>query len=184
MRAGNMLNPAPVVMVSCGTSVDEYNIITVAWTGTVCSEPPLCYISLRPERHSYDIIKNNKEFVINLVNEKLAKQTDWCGVNSGSKFDKFDFTNLTPARGSKIMTPIILESPINLECKVLQTLSLGSHNMFISEIVAVDADKSLFDKKTDKLDIQKAKLICYSHGFYFALGSVIGKFGFSVSKKQ
>ena len=183
LKAGNMLNPAPIVMVSCGYTIDEYNIITIAWTGTLCTDPPLCYISVRPERHSYNIIKQQCEFAINLVNDKLATAADWCGVNSGKKYDKFAETGLTPIHASKIKAPIILEAPVNIECKVKQIIPLGSHDMFLSEIVAVDADENIFNKKTDVFDLKKANLICYSHGQYYALGQILGKFGFSVQKK-
>ena len=184
LKAGNMLNPTPVVMVSCGYSIDEYNIITIAWTGTLCTDPPLCYISIRPQRYSYNIIKENREFVINLVNDKLSAYADWCGVKSGAKVDKFEATGLTPVRGSKISAPLILESPVNIECKVKEIIPLGSHDMFLSEIVAVDADKSLFNSKTNALELKKANLVSYSHGNYFNLGKLIGKFGFSVEKKK
>ena len=183
MRAGNMLNPSPVVMVSCGSSPDEYNIITVAWTGTICSEPALCYISVRPERHSYDIIKRNGEFVINLVNKDLAPIADWCGVKSGKKFNKFLETGLTPLRGTKVKAPIIHEAPVNIECKVKEVLPLGSHDMFIAEVVAVHAKENLFNYKTDALELQRANLVTYSHGHYYDLGKILGKFGFSVEKK-
>lgn len=183
LKAGNMLNPTPVVMVSCGYSILEYNIITIAWTGTICSDPPMCYISVRPERHSYKIIKENGEYVINLVNDKLAPYADWCGVKSGDKFDKFDYTGLTPSRCNIVKAPMILESPVNIECKVKEIIKLGTHDMFISEIVSVCADKNLFDKKSDALNLKRANLISYSHGFYHQLGNTIGKFGFSVQKK-
>ena len=134
LKVGNMLNPTPVVMVSCGETPDEYNIITVAWTGTLCSDPPMCYISVRPERHSYAILKERKQFVINLVNEPLAAATDWCGVRSGKKYNKFFETNLTPIRGNVVKAPMIYESPVNLECEVTDIVSLGSHNMLAENI--------------------------------------------------
>ncbi|MCQ2283846.1 MAG: flavin reductase family protein [Bacteroidales bacterium] len=182
MRAGNMLNPAPVVMVSCGSSIDEYNIITIAWTGTLCSDPALCYISVRPERHSYHLIKESGEFVINLVNHDLAPIADWCGVKSGKKFNKFLETGLTPVRGTQVKAPMIDEAPVNLECKVKQIIPLGSHDMFIAEIVAVHAKENLFNYKTDALELQRANLVSYSHGHYYDLGKILGKFGFSVEK--
>lgn len=183
MRAGNMLNPSPVVMVSCGNSIDEYNIITVAWTGTLCSDPPLCYISVRPERHSYEIIKRTGEFVINLVNKELAPIADWCGVKSGKNFHKFLEKGLTPVRGTETSAPMIDESPVNLECKVKQIVPLGSHDMFVAEVVAVHAKESLFNFKTDALELQRANLVTYSHGHYYDLGKILGKFGYSVEKK-
>jgi len=183
IKPGNMLNPSPVVMVSCGSDIEEYNIITVAWTGTICSDPPMCYISVRPERHSYNILKNNKEFVLNLVTEQLANVTDWCGVKSGKKFNKFYETNLTPIKAQKVKAPLIAESPVNIECIVKDIIPLGSHDMFIAEVVAVNVDASLIDKKTNAIRLFQANLITYSHGQYFGLGKILGKFGFSVQKK-
>ncbi len=183
MKPGNMLNPAPVVMVSCGKTLDEYNIITIAWTGTICSDPPMCYISVRPERHSYNIIKESGEFVINLVNRELAPIADWCGVKSGKKFNKFFETGLTPVRGTQVGAPMIDEAPVNLECKVKQIVPLGSHDMFIAEVVAVHVKNNLFNYQTDALELQRANLVCYSHGHYYDLGKILGKFGFSVEKQ-
>lgn len=183
MRAGNMLNPTPVVMVSCGSTPEDYNIVTVAWTGTVSSDPPLCYISLRPTRHSYDLIKKSGEFVINLVSQDLAAVADWCGVRSGQKYHKFLETGLTPVRGQQVAAPMIAESPVNMECRVKEIIPLGTHDMFLAEIVAVHAQESLFNRKTDALELQRANLVTYSHGHYYNLGKIIGKFGFSVEKK-
>ena len=184
LKAGNLLNPTPVVMVSCGETPDEYNIITVAWCGTVCSDPPMCYISVRPERHSYPILKERKEFVINLVSTELAERTDWCGVRSGKKFNKFLETDLTPVRGSAVKAPMIFESPVNLECVVKQIIPLGTHDMFLAEIVAVHANESLFDPKSGAMRLERAHLVSYSNGHYYELGKIIGKFGFSVEKKN
>lgn len=183
MKPGNMLNPTPVVMVSCGNTPDNYNIITVAWTGTICSDPAMCYIAVRPSRHSYPIIKEEKEFVINLVNDKLVTEADWCGVKSGKKFNKFIIAGLTPIRGNKVKAPLIYESPVNLECVVKEIIPLGTHDMFVAEIVAVHADQNLFDKKSDALLLERANLVAYSHGQYYNLGKKLGKFGFSVQKK-
>lgn len=184
LKPGNMLNPTPVVMVSCGSTPDEFNIITIAWCGTLCSDPPLCYISVRPNRHSYPILKKNQEFVINLVSNDLAERTDWCGVRSGAKFNKFVETGLTPVRGNQVKAPMILESPVNLECVVKQVIPLGTHDMFMAEIVAVHANESLFDKKTGAMHLERANLVAYSNGHYYGLGKIIGKFGFSVQKKK
>jgi flavin reductase (DIM6/NTAB) family NADH-FMN oxidoreductase RutF len=184
LRGGNMLNPTPVVMVSCGSTPDEYNIITIAWTGTVNSDPPMCSISVRPERHSYDIIKKEGCFVINLVNKELTLYADWCGVRSGKKYNKFIETGLTPIRASKINAPMIEESPVNLECKVTQIIPMGSHDMFLAEVVAVHVNESLFSKKTDALELFRANLATYSHGHYYTLGEKLGKFGFSVEKRK
>lgn len=184
LRAGNMLNPTPVVMVSCGDTVDEYNIITVAWTGTLCSDPPLCYISVRPSRHSYGIIQRTGEFVINLVSQELAAVADWCGVRSGKDYHKFMETGLTPVRGTKVSAPMIKEAPVSLECKVQKVVPLGTHDMFVAEVLAVHADDALFNRRTDALELQRANLVTYSHGHYYNLGKIIGKFGFSVEKKK
>ena len=184
LRGGNMLNPTPVVMVSCGSTLDEYNIITIAWAGTVCSDPPMCSISVRPERYSYDIIKREGSFVINLVNKQLAPFADWCGVRSGRKYNKFVETGLTPIRATNVNAPMIEESPVNLECKVTQIIPLGSHDMFLAEVVAVHVNEKLFSPKTDAIDLRRADLVTYSHGHYYALGEILGKFGFSVEKRK
>lgn len=179
-----MLNPTPVVMVSCGSTLDEYNIITIAWAGTVCSDPPMCSISVRPERYSYDIIKKERAFVINLVDKKLASCADWCGVRSGRKYNKFVETGLTPIRATKVNAPMIEESPVNLECKVTQIIPLGSHDLFLAEVVAVHVNENLFSPKTDAIDLRRADLVTYSHGHYYTLGDILGKFGFSVEKRK
>ena len=179
-----MLNPTPVVMVSCGSTLDEYNIITIAWAGTVCSDPPMCSISVRPERHSYNIIKKEGAFVINLVDKKLAPFADWCGVRSGRKYNKFLETGLTPVRATQINAPMIGESPVNLECKVTQIIPLGSHDLFLAEVVAVHVNEKLFSPKTDAIDLHRADLVTYSHGHYYTLGDILGKFGFSVQKNR
>lgn len=184
LRGGNMLNPTPVVMVSCGSTPDEYNIITIAWAGTINSDPPMCSISVRPERHSYDIIKREGSFVINLVNKELTPFADWCGVRSGQKYNKFMETGLTPVRASKVNAPMIEESPVNLECKVTQIIPMGSHDLFLAEVVAVHVIESLFSKKTDAIELFRANLVTYSHGHYYTLGEKLGKFGFSVEKKK
>ena len=184
LKPSSILNPVPVVMVSCGETIDEYNILTIAWTGTVCSTPPMCYISVRKERHSYDIIKRTGQFVINLVTTDLVSRTDWCGVRSGKKYNKFLETDLTPVKASKVKAPLIYECPVNIECEVKQIIPLGSHDMFLAEVVAIHADEKLFDPKTDELQLYKANLAAYSHGQYFALGKILGKFGFSVKKKK
>lgn len=179
-----MLYPLPAVMVTCGEHPDEYNILTVAWVGTICSDPAMCYISVRPERHSYPIIKRTGEFVINLTTEALAKATDWCGVRSGSKYDKFKEMHLTPAPSAVVSAPVIAESPVNIECKVKQIIPLGTHDMFIAEVVNVQVDDSLLHPETDALELDKAHLLSYSHGHYYRMGDVIGKFGWSVQKKK
>ena len=173
--------PLPVVMVSCGTT-EKPNIITIAWTGILASEPPKTYVSVRKERFSYDMIKNSGEFVINLVNAELVKSADYCGVASGRNVDKFDTCGLTPKEAFKLDCPIIEESPLSLECKVSDIIPLGSHDMFIADIVSVDVEESLIDAK-GRLDLNSAELVSYSHGEYCKLGKKLGTFGFSVRKK-
>lgn len=183
-KPGNMIYPLPAVMVSCGTKPEEYNIITISWTGTINTDPAMCYISVRKERFSHNIIKNSGEFVINLTTTKLAFATDWCGVKSGKDFNKFKEMKLTPEKASIIKTPLITESPVNIECKVTQIIELGSHDMFIAKIVAVNAEEKLIDKKTGAFNLRQAEPITYTHGNYYELGEKIGKFGFSVRKKK
>jgi flavin reductase (DIM6/NTAB) family NADH-FMN oxidoreductase RutF len=183
-KPGTMIYPLPAVMVSCGAEPSEYNIITVAWTGTICTDPAMCYISVRPSRHSYNIIRKNGEFVINLTTKPLTFVTDWCGVKSGKDHNKFKETGLTPVPASKIKAPLIKESPVNIECIVREIKELGSHHMFISEVVAINADEEYIDKKTGAFRLFDAAPVCYSHGKYFETGKLIGKFGFSVEKKK
>jgi flavin reductase (DIM6/NTAB) family NADH-FMN oxidoreductase RutF len=183
-KPGTMIYPLPAVMVSCGVTSAEYNIITVSWTGTICTEPPMCYISVRPSRHSYGIIKRNGNYVINLTTRSLAYATDWCGVKSGSKFNKFEKMKLTPVPATKVNSPMIKESPVNIECVVREIKELGTHHMFISEVVAVNAEKELFDEKTGLFRLNDAQPLCYLHGKYYLTGEFLGKFGFSVQKKR
>ena len=180
LKPGTMIYPIPAVMVSCGATAEEYNIMTVAWTGTICSEPPMCYVSIRPERHSYDIIKRTGEFVINLTTVALAEATDWCGVRSGRDFDKFAHCGLTAERSAVVAAPSIGEAPVSVECRVRQIVPLGSHDMFIADVVNVAVEESLIDAQSGKLDLQRAGLLCYSHGEYFAVGDLVGTFGYSV----
>lgn len=179
-KAGAMIAPVPAVLVSCGSTADEWNILTIAWCGTICSEPPMCYVSIRPERHSYDIIKRTGEFVINLTNEALARATDWCGVRSGRDFDKFAECGLSAEKSNIVAAPSIGEAPISIECRVKDIVALGSHDMFIAEVVSVAVDEQYIDPKTGKLDLAKAKLIAYAHGEYFSIGESIGTFGWTV----
>lgn len=183
-KPGTMIYPLPAVMISCGATPEEYNILTVSWTGTICTNPAMCYISVRPERHSYEIIKRTGEFVINLTNEQLAQATDWCGVKSGKDYNKFNEMKLTPVKGEKVSAPIIAESPLCIECKVKEIVPLGSHDMFIAEVVNVLADSRYIDKETDTFKMQDAKLISYTHGHYYKQGEEIGRFGWSVRKKN
>lgn len=179
-----MIYPLPAVMVSCGAVPEEYNIITISWTGTICTDPAMCYISVRPTRHSYGIIKARGEYVINLTTKSLAFAADWCGVKSGSKFRKFDEMGLTPIAASRVNAPMIGESPVSIECIVKDIIELGSHHMFISEVVAVNADEKYIDGKTGLFRLNDSEPVCYSHGKYYETGNLIGKFGFSVDKKK
>ena len=182
-RAGNMLYPLPAVMVSCRRGDEKPNIITVAWTGTVCSDPAMVYISVRPERYSYDIIRESGEFVINLTTESLAEVTDWCGVRSGRDVDKFAQMHLTPVPSKYVSVPSIAESPVNIECRVKQVIPLGSHDMFLAEVLGVTADADYMDEN-GYFDLAASAPLVYSHGAYFGQGKKIGKFGFSVQKKK
>lgn len=181
-KSGTFIYPIPAVMVSCGT-MEESNIITVAWTGILNTNPAMCYISVRPERYSHNIIKENGEFAINLTTRQLAYATDWCGVKSGRDVDKFKEMKLTKEKANFISVPLIKESPVSVECKVKEIVPLGSHDMFVAEIVAIDADEKYIDEK-GAFDISKCDLIAYANGGYYPLESKIGKFGYSVQKKS
>lgn len=181
-KPGNMLYPLPVVMVSSAGKHGEKNVFTVAWAGTVCSSPPMVSISVRPERYSYGLIRETGEFVINLATKELARATDYCGVRSGRDEDKFASLGLTPVKAQKVAAPLIEESPVNIECKVTQIISLGTHDMFLAEVVAVNADEKYMDEK-NKFHLEKAEPIVYSHGAYLTCGQQLGTFGYSVRKK-
>lgn len=182
-KPGTMIYPLPAVLVSCGSVEGEHNLFTVAWTGTVCTNPPMCYISVRPERHSYDIIKRTGEFVINLTTASLARATDWCGVRSGRDYDKFTEMGLTLEPAAVVQAPVVGESPISIECKVQQIIELGSHDMFLADVVNVLVDDKYINPDSGRLELERAEPIVYSHGEYFQLGEVIGHFGWSVRKK-
>lgn len=171
-------------MVTCGDCEDNYNILTVAWTGTICTDPPMCYVSIRKERHSYDLVKRTGEFVINLTTETLAAATDWCGVRSGRDYNKFKEMHLHAEKAQVVKAPLIQESPLNIECKVTEIKELGSHDMFIAEVVAINAEDSLIDKGTGAFQLNHAHPLAYSHGKYYGLGEKLGGFGFSVKKKK
>ena len=181
-KGGTLLAPVPPVMVSCGT-MEKPNIITVAWTGLINTIPPKTYISVRPSRHSYELIKESGEFAINLTPTSLVKQADWCGIHTGRKVDKFARCNLTPDEANEISAPLILECPISLECKVFDVIPMGTHDMFLADIVAVDVATGLLDK-SGRLCIERAHLAAFAHGEYFELGKSLGKFRFSVVKKK
>lgn len=181
-KSGTFLYPIPAVMVSCGT-MEKSNIITVAWTGIINTNPAMVYISVRPERYSYDIISNTKEFVINLTTTDLAYATDWCGVKSGKNIDKFEHLKLTKENAEYVKCPMIKESPVNVECRVREIKKLGSHHMFIADVLSIHADNNYIDKN-GAFDITKCNLISYANGKYFSLGKQVGKFGYSVKKKK
>lgn len=181
-KPGNMLNPVPAVMVSVTDKEGKLNIITVAWAGTVCTNPPMVSISVRPSRYSYQILEETGEFVINLTNESLVKACDYCGVVSGRDVNKFAKTGLTPIPMEHVHAMGIDESPVNMECKITEKRELGSHTMFIAEVVGVTVDDRYMDE-TGKFHINESGLVMYSHGEYFALGKKLGKFGYSVKKK-
>ena len=181
-KSGTFIYPIPAVMVSCG-DMEKSNIITVAWTGILNTNPATVYISVRPTRYSYNIIKETKEFAINLTTTKLARATDWCGVKTGAKFDKFKEMNLHKEKANFINCPLIKESPVSIECKVKEIKNLGSHHMFIADVLSIDADDKYIDEN-GAFDISKCDLIAYANGGYYSLGKKVGKFGYSVQKKK
>lgn len=183
-KPGTMLYPVPAVLVSCGETGGVRNIITIAWTGVVCTDPAMCSISIRPQRFSYGLIRNSGEFVINLTTAAMARAVDWCGVKSGRDLDKFKEMKLTAVPAQHVRAPLIAESPVNLECRVREVRQLGSHHLFIAEILAVHADPAYFDARTGFFDLAAAGPLCYCHGHYYRLGKHIGKFGFAVEKKK
>lgn len=180
-KGSTLLAPVPPTLVSCGT-MDAPNMLTVAWAGVINTQPPRVGISIRPERHSYGLIRESGEFVINLPTVPLLRAVDWCGVRSGRDYDKFKEMDLTPAAGSTVSAPLIEESPLNLECKVFQVIPLGSHDLFLADVAAIQVDESLLDAN-GKLCLDQANLLAYAHGQYFSLGDVLGTFGYSVRKK-
>lgn len=182
-KPGNMLYPLPAVMVSAADTEGNANILTVAWTGTVCSDPAMLYISVRPSRYSYQMIRDTGEFVVNLTTKELAYATDWCGVKSGRDVDKWKEMKLTKGVAAKLEhAPVILESPVNIECRVTEVKELGSHHMFLAEVAAVQVDEK-YMKKNGKFELNSTGLLAYSHGEYFGLGKDLGRFGFSVKKR-
>ena len=181
-KPGTFLYPLPAVMVSCG-NIEKSNIITVAWTGILNTNPAMVYISVRPTRYSYNLIKESGEFVINLTTKDLAYATDWCGVKTGAKVDKFAEMHLTKEKAKFVKCPMIKESPVSVECKVKEIKELGSHHMFVAEVLAINADEKYIDEK-GAFDISKCDLIAYSNGNYYSLGKKIGRFGFSVQKNK
>ncbi len=182
-KPGNMLYPLPAVMVSCGEFGGYSNIVTAAWTGTACSDPPMVYVSLRPERYSYGIIDASREYVINLVTEDLARAMDFCGVRSGKDVDKWKECGLTPVPSETVKCPAIAESPVNIECRVKQKIELGSHHMFLAEVTAVKVNGEYMNEK-GAFELNASHLLAYSHGTYFGLGKKLGTFGYSVKKQK
>ena len=183
-RPGTQIYPLPAVIVTCGDHPDNWNMLTIAWTGTICSDPAMCFISVRPERYSYPLLTRCMEFTINLTTKEMAAATDWVGVRSGREFNKWKETGLTPLPGEKVSSPTIEESPLSIECRVKSVVSLGSHDMFIADVLNVRADSRYLDSETGRFRLEDANLIAYSHGHYFSLGEMLGKFGFSVQKKS
>lgn len=183
-KPGTLIYPLPAVLVSCGETEEEKNLLTVAWTGTICSDPAMCYISVRKERHSHAILKRTGEFVINLTTRALCRATDWCGVRSGRDYDKFKEMNLTPLWAKHVKAPLVAESPVAIECRVKQVLELGTHDMFIAEVVGIEVDPQYINPETGKFELERADLVAYSHGEYYTLGEKIGTFGYSVRKKR
>lgn len=181
-RPGTQIYPLPAVIVTCGNSPKNWNLLTVSWTGTICSDPAMCFISVRPERHSYPLIVENMEFTINLTTTKMAWSTDWVGVRSGKDYNKWEITGLTPLPGEKVASPSILQSPLSIECRVKEIIKLGTHDMFLADVLNVRVDADLLDDN-GKFNLEEAGLIAYVHGHYYSLGEMIGKFGFSVKKK-
>ena len=181
-KPGTFIYPIHAIMVTSGT-MEKSNIMTVAWTGIQNTNPAIVYISVRPERYSYNLIKENMEFAINLTTKELAYATDWCGVKSGSKVDKFKEMHLTKQKGNFVKCPLIEESPVSIECKVIEIKELGSHHMFVAEVLSIDADEKYIDEK-GAFDISKCGLIAYANGGYYELGNKLGKFGYSVQKKK
>lgn len=182
-KGGTMINPLPALLVTCGANREEWNMLTVAWAGTVCTNPPMCYISVRPERHSYPLIVRNMEFTINLTTEDMARATDFCGVRSGRDLNKWEATGLTPLPGEMVKSPTIGQSPLSIECRVKQITRLGSHDMILAEVLCCRADEGYIDPQTGKFRLEDARLLAYSHGQYHGLTPTLGHFGFSVRKK-
>lgn len=181
-KPGNMIYPLPAVLVTCRGKDGQENVFTVAWTGTVCTNPPMAYISVRPSRYSFDLIKETGEFVINLTTEDMDFATDFCGVQSGRDVDKFKKCNLHTEEAEQVNVPMLVESPVNIECKVREIHEYGSHHMFVADVLAVHADETYMDEK-GKFDLEKARLLAYSHGTYYGLTSPKGTFGYSIKKE-
>lgn len=183
-KPGTMIYPLPAVLATCGDNPNNWNMITVAWVGTICTNPPMCYISVRPERHSHALLMKYMEFTLNLTTTDMARATDWAGVRSGKDYDKWKETGLTPLPGVAVSSPTIAESPLSIECRVKSVQHLGSHDMFIADVLNVRADDKYLDSETGLFSLESASPLVYSHGKYFGLGDLIGGFGFSVKKSK
>lgn len=183
-KPGTMIYPVPAALVTCGASPEEWNVLTVAWTGTICTNPPMCYVSVRPERHSFPLIERYGEFTINLTTSEMVRAVDWAGVRSGSDHNKWDATGLTPEPGEMTSSPSIKESPLSIECRVKQIMHLGSHAMIIADVMCLRADERYIDPSTGRFSLEAANLMAWSHGHYYRLGEELGHFGFSVKKKS
>ena len=181
-KPGTQIYPLPAVLVTCGDKPDNWNLLTVSWVGTICSDPPMCYISIRQERASYPLLVKNMEFTINLTTVAMANATDWAGVRSANRFNKWAETKLTPIEGESVSSPTIEESPVSIECRIKQIIKLGTHDMMIADVLNVRADERFINPETGAFDIVKADLLAFAHGNYFEMGKWIGKFGFSVKK--
>ncbi len=182
-KAGTMVYPAPAAIITCGDSPQNWNMLTVAWTGTICTNPAMLYISVRPERYSYPLLVKNMEFTMNLTTSFMARATDWVGVRSGKDYDKWKETGLTPEPGEMVKSPSIKESPLSIECRIKEIIRLGSHDMMLAEVLCLRADERYIDSSTGAFSLKDAGLIAYAHGGYYALGELLGTFGFSVRKK-
>ena len=182
-KPGTMIYPLPALLISCGSTPEEYNLFTASWAGTICSDPAMCYVSIRPERHSYEIIRRNMEFVINLTTEELARATDWCGVRCGRDYNKFEEMLLTPGPSEKVSAPIVMQAPLSIECRVKEIVPLGTHDMFIAEVLNVQADSRYLNEETGKWNLDESLPLVYVHGGYYKLGEKLGHFGWSVKKK-
>ena len=182
-KPGTMVYPAPAAIATVGALPSEWNLLTIAWTGTLCTDPAMLYISVRPSRHSYPILMKNMEFTLNLTTVEMARATDWVGVRSGAEYDKWKESGLTPLPGEKVASPTIEESPLSIECRVKEVMKLGTHDMFIADVLNIRADERWVDRETGAFSLKEAGLLVYVHGKYFSLGEMLGHFGFSVRKK-
>lgn len=181
-KPGTVVYPAPAALVTCGSTPEDWNMLTIAWTGTICTNPAMLYISVRPERHSYPLLLKNMEFTLNLTTTAMARATDWAGVRSGKDFNKWKETGLTPIPGETVKSPTIAESPLSIECRIKEIMHLGSHDMMIADVLCIRADDRYIAPETGAFSLKEAGVMAYVHGAYYELGELIGRFGFSVKK--